>query len=470
MKPLSVQSEPTTGALEFPPGFTWGAATAAFQVEGCTTADGRTASIWDTFCREPGRVLGGHTGDPGADHYRRVADDVALMRSLNLGAYRFSISWPRVRPDGGDLNPAGIGFYDRLVDLLLDNGITPVATLYHWDLPQALEDRGGWAHRDTAARFAEYAETATAVLGDRVSMWTTLNEPWCSAFLGYGSGTHAPGRSDPTAALAAAHHLLLAHGLAMPVIRANARDAVAGITVNLFPVLPASDSAADADAARRVDGLQNRLFLDPVLRGAYPADVLDDVRHLGLAECIRPGDEEVIAAPVDFVGVNFYRDHHVAAAGAGERAGGAWPGSEDLVFPPRGLPVTALGWEVRPEGLTELLVGLDRDYPGTVWYITENGAAYDDEPVAGEVDDHDRVSYLDGHVRAAHAAVTAGVDLRGYFAWSLLDNFEWAEGYAQRFGVVHVDYATQVRTVKRSGRWYAKVAADNRVPGGAEVW
>ncbi|OLR94364.1 GH1 family beta-glucosidase [Actinokineospora bangkokensis] len=469
VQPVPAGPRAAAGALEFPPGFVWGAATAAFQVEGSTTADGRTESIWDAFCRQPGRVVGGDTGEPGADHYLRMRSDVALMRELGLGAYRFSIAWPRVRPDGGGPNHRGIAFYDALVDELLDNGITPVATLYHWDLPQALEDAGGWTSRDTAARFAEYADTATAVLGDRVSMWTTLNEPWCSAFLGYGSGVHAPGRTDPAAALAAAHHLLLAHGLAVPVIRSNVPGAVAGITLNLFPVLPASPSAADADAARRVDALQNRLFLDPVLRGGYPPDLLSDVAHLGFAEHVRPGDAQVIAAPVDFVGVNFYRDHHVAAGGAGERAGGAWPGSEHLVFPPRGLPVTAAGWEIRAEGLRDLLVDLDRGYPGVTWYVTENGAAFDDRVEAGQVFDHDRRDYLEGHLRAAHAAIAAGVDLRGYFAWSLLDNFEWAEGYAKRFGIVHVDYATQARAVKLSGRWYAKVAAENRVPGGAEV-
>ncbi|MGW5053822.1 GH1 family beta-glucosidase [Actinokineospora sp. NPDC004072] len=462
---LSVQTDPTEATLRFPPGFLWGAATAAYQVEGATAADGRTPSIWDTFSQTPGRVVGGDTGEPAADHYRRMPQDVALMRELGLGAYRFSLAWPRVRPDGGRENPAGLDFYDRLVDELLAAGITPCATLYHWDLPQKLEDAGGWTARDTAYRFAEYAESAARRLGDRVPVWSTLNEPWCAAFLGYGSGVHAPGRTSGADALAAAHHLLLAHGLGMRVLREHAPTAAAGITVNLYPVLPANpESAADRDAVRRIDGLQNRLFLDPVLRGQYPADVLADVAGYGLDERIQDGDLEVIGAPVDFVGVNFYRDWCVSAEDDGAFDPG-WPGSERVSFRSRGLPVTASGWEVRAAGLTECLVDADRRYPGMTWYVHENGAAYPDEVVDGAVNDVERLAYLESHVAAAHAAIAAGVDLRGYFYWSLLDNFEWAQGYAHRFGLVHVDYATQVRTPKRSALWYARLARSNVVPG-----
>ncbi|GLZ39066.1 GH1 family beta-glucosidase [Actinokineospora sp. NBRC 105648] len=441
---------PTTrhDTIRFPPGFLWGAATAAFQVEGATTAGGRQPSIWDTFCAEPGRVVGGHTGDPGADHYHRMPADVALMSELGLGAYRFSVSWPRT------LARDGLDFYDRLVDALLANDIVPCATLYHWDLPQALEDRGGWAERDTAFRFADYAESVVHRLGDRVPLWTTLNEPWCSAFLGYAAGVHAPGRRDPAAAVAAVHHLMLGHGLALRVIRAGAPVAHAGITLNLFPVL------GDPDAARRIDGLQNRLFLDPVLRGDYPADVIEDLLPLALP--IRPGDLEVISAPVDLLGVNFYRDHHVSSTWDG-LPHPEWPGSEHIGHPPRGLPVTDLGWEVRAEGLTELLLRLHTDYPGVPLYINENGACYTDSPTDGMVNDLARRMYLEDHVRAAHTALSAGVDLRGYFAWSLLDNFEWAEGYTRRFGIVHVDFTTQRRIVKRSGHWYGRVARNNGI-------
>ncbi|WP_258906709.1 GH1 family beta-glucosidase [Actinokineospora sp. UTMC 2448] len=454
----------TAETRRFPPGFLWGAATAAYQVEGSTAADGRTPSIWDTFSAMPGRVAGGDTGEPAADHYRRMPQDVALMRELGLGAYRFSLSWPRVRPDGGPENPAGLDFYDRLVDELLAAGITPVATLYHWDLPQKLEDLGGWTARGTAHRFADYAESAARRLGDRVPVWSTLNEPWCSAFLGYGTGVHAPGRTSGRDALAAAHHLLLAHGLGMQALRAHAPSAASGITVNLYPVFAADpESAADQDAARRIDGLQNRLFLDPVLRGRYPEDVLADVAEYGMAEHIQDGDLAVISAPVDFVGVNFYRDWCVSAVDTGDFDPG-WPGSERVTFRSRGLPVTASGWEVRAAGLTECLVEADRRYPGMAWYVNENGAAYDDTLVDGTVDDAERLAYLRDHVVAAHAAIEAGVDLRGYFYWSFLDNFEWAHGYAHRFGLVHVDYATQTRTPKSSARWYSRLARANAVP------
>jgi beta-glucosidase len=430
----------------------WGAATASFQVEGSTTVDGRIESIWDEFCRRPGAVANGDTGEPGADHYRRYAEDVALMSSLGLGAYRFSIAWPRL---------ANLGFYDRLVDCLLDRGIAPWATLFHWDLPQELEEKGGWANRDTAYRFAEYASKAVDLLGDRVAGWATLNEPWCSAFLGYGSGVFAPGIQDPRAAIAAVHHLLLAHGLAMPEIRAKAPNTPAGITLNLYPVQAASASEADLDAARRIDGLQNRIFLEPVLRGEYPADMLADLAPFGLPDLIQDGDLSVISAPVDLLGINYYRGYLVQA---GDPVDGPteWVGSSDVRFLLSGHPRTDMDWEVQPEGLADVLLSLSREYPGLPLYVTENGAAYPDTLTEdGTIRDSDRITFLDGHLRACHSAIEQGVDLRGYFCWSLLDNLEWAEGYRRRFGLVHVDFETQKRTLKDSARWYADVIGRN---------
>jgi len=457
--------------ISFPDGFVWGAATAAFQVEGSTTADGRTDSIWDTFCRLPGAIVGGHTGEPAADHYNRVEQDVKLMVDLGLQAYRFSIAWPRVRPDGGPANQAGLDFYGRLVDTLLANGIKPWVTLYHWDLPQALEDKGGWAERDTAFRFADYATTVVESLGDRVTSWTTLNEPWCSSFLGYAAGVHAPGRREPEAAVAAVHHLLLGHGLATSAIRAVQTDAEVGITLNLYPVFPADpESAADVDAARRLDGMQNRIFLDPVLRGEYPADVVEDFRQYGFIENVHEGDMAIISTPLDMLGVNYYSEHNVSTVSDGlvplrngrRQSGSPWIGLDQLSFPGRNLPRTDMDWEVQPDGLTKVLRRLHDEYPRLPLYITENGAAYPDAVNGdGGVHDPDRLGFIESHLRAAHNAIEAGVDLRGYFCWSLLDNFEWAEGYAKRFGIVHVDYDTQVRTPKASARWYAKVTREN---------
>nr|WP_173426339.1 GH1 family beta-glucosidase [Amycolatopsis orientalis] len=452
-------------ALPFPPGFVWGAATAAFQVEGATAADGRTDSIWDVFARRPGAVVGGDTGEPGADHYRRYAEDIDLMRQLGLGAYRFSMSWPRIRPDGGAPNPKGLAFYDRLVDRLLEAGVQPWATLYHWDLPQALEDKGGWTSRETAFRFAEYAETIVARIGDRVQNWSTLNEPWCAAMLGYAGGIHAPGRQEPEAAVAATHHLLLGHGLAMDVLRRHAPSAASGITLNLYPVSAADPSSTvDVEAARRIDGLQNRLFLDPVLNGAYPEDMVADLAHLGLEALIQEGDLETISAPIDWMGVNYYRGYQVAGTPrpGSEPAGPDWLGVPDVHFvPDEAAPLTDSGWEVQPSRLTECLLQVHRDYRPIPLYITENGASYPDALVAGDVADTDRIAFLDSHLRAAYEAIEAGVDLRGYFYWSLLDNFEWAEGYAKRFGLVHVDYETQRRTPKQSALWYSRAISLN---------
>jgi beta-glucosidase len=448
--------------IQFPEGFVWGAATAAYQIEGGARDGGRGPSIWDTFSRTPGKVFAGHTGDVACDHYHRYADDVALMAELGLRAYRFSVSWPRIRPDGtGPANPAGLDFYDRLVDELRGRGIEPIVTLYHWDLPQALEDRGGWTSRETAEQFASYAGAVHARLGDRVDIWTTLNEPWCAAFLGYASGIHAPGRQDPAAAFAAAHHLMLGHGLAAQALRAAGARTI-GLTLNPDSVFPADpDSQTDVAAARVVDGVKNRLFFDPVLRGKYPADVLEHVSRFTDTAFLRDGDEQVIGEPIDLLGVNYYAPTYVRAQ-AGAPGDPAYPGTEDIAFVPPTGPVTAMGWQIEPAGLTALLERIGRDYPGVPIIITENGAAFDDRPAPdGRVADPERISYLDGHLRAAHAAIARGVDLRGYLVWSFLDNFEWAEGYRKRFGIVYTDYDTQRRTIKDSGRWFREVIRRN---------
>jgi len=449
--------------MRFPDGFLWGASTAAFQIEGATTVDGRTDSIWDAFCRRPGAVAGGDTGEPAADHYHRYPEDVASMNELGFGAYRFSVAWSRVRPDGGAVNTRGLDFYERLVDELLAKGITPWPTLYHFDLPQALEDEGGWTSRDTAYRFAEFAASTVERLGDRVPLWSTVNEPWCSAFLGYAAGIHAPGRREPKAAAAAAHHLLLAHGLGMAEIRQHAPSARAGITLNLYPVT-ALDPDTDADAVRRIDGLQNRLFLDPVLLGRYPEDLLEDLAPFDFP--VRDGDTEIIAAPIDMLGINYYRGYEVTLGEKGEAAGPEWIGAEDVRFvPDPRAPLTASGWQVEPGRLTETLLRVHRDYPAIPLYVTENGAAYPDAVRPdGQIADDDRIEFLTGHLRAAGEAIAAGVDLRGFFYWSLVDNFEWAEGYAKRFGLIHVDYATQRRTPKHSAHFYAQVIAANALP------
>ena len=464
-------TQDTRGGLTFPDGFSWGAATAAFQIEGATAEDGRTDSIWDVYCREPGRVLGGDTGDVACDHYHRVPEDVALLAELGLDTYRFSTAWPRIRPDGGAVNQKGLDFYSRLVDELLGKGIEPWLTLYHWDLPQALEDQGGWTNRDTAYRFADYAQTVHEALGDRVPTWTTLNEPWCSSLLAYGAGGHAPGRTDPRAAVAALHHLLLGHGLAVQVLRdggigtaggSTGTTGSVGITLNLSPVDPADPSSeADREVARRVDGLQNRVFLDPVLRGRYPDDVWADLTPYGLPDLVRDGDLDTIGAPIDVLGVNYYYTLTMRADSE-PHLPTTWIGAENAVDTPEGLPTTEMGWEIEPSGLHAMLVRLHKEYPGTPVVITENGAAFDDRVASdGAVHDEDRRAFLEGHLRACHQAITDGVDLRGYLAWSLMDNFEWAFGYSKRFGIVRVDYDTQQRTVKDSARWYAQVVRDN---------
>ncbi|AYF27689.1 beta-glucosidase [Micromonospora tulbaghiae] len=439
-----------------PPTFRWGVATSSYQIEGAVAEDGRTPSIWDTFCRVPGAVANGDHGDVACDHYHRMPQDVALIADLGLDTYRFSVAWPRVQPGGrGPANVAGLAFYDRLVDELLGRGVEPWVTLYHWDLPQELEDAGGWPNRDTAYRFADYAELVFAALGDRVRTWTTLNEPWCSAMLGYAYGDHAPGRRNLGDGIAAAHHLLLGHGLATRRLREAARSPIElGLTLNLSTADPETGSAADRDAARAADGLANRLYLDPVLRGEYPQDVVTDLAAEGVRIPVQDGDLEVIATPIDVLGVNYYfgQLHSGVDEQGRDRDDDGRPVRRVVR---RDLPRTAMDWEIVPESFTDLLVRLHRDYPGTPMVITENGAAFDDEPDAdGFVHDDDRVGFLTEHLRAVARARAAGADVRGYFAWSLLDNFEWAYGYDKRFGIVRVDYDTQRRTPKRSALWY----------------
>ncbi len=461
---LAASAEPAAPDLGFPRDFLWGAATAAYQIEGGALEGGRGLSIWDTFSHTPGRVRDGDTGDVAADHFHRWRDDVALMKHLGLQSYRFSISWPRVQPSGsGRVNQEGLDFYRRLVDELLRHGIEPWVTLYHWDLPQALENAGGWPVRDTAKRFADYASIVHGAFGDRVTYWTTLNEPWCSAFLGYGNGVHAPGTTDPAAAIGASHHLLLGHGLATQAIRAAARDAQLGITLNLNPVAAATDSAADGDAARRIDGLQNRWFLEPLFKGSYPSDIVDDLSRFPVVDLIRDGDLATIAQPLDLLGVNYYTRHAVRAGVAGDDAS-AYPGCEDVEFVPGDAPTTEMGWEIEPSGLVDVLDRIRR-YTGELpLYITENGSAFADEVAPdGGVHDVERTAYLRSHLAAAHEAIQRGVPLKGYFVWSLMDNFEWAHGYSKRFGIVHVDYETQRRTVKDSGLMYADVVRDGRL-------
>ncbi|MDX6739735.1 GH1 family beta-glucosidase [Actinocorallia sp. A-T 12471] len=420
----------------FPDGFVWGAATAAYQIEGAVAEDGRAPSIWDGF----GPIRNGDTGDVACDHYHRYAEDVGHLADLGVGSYRFSVSWPRVLPDGKP-ERRGIDFYSRLVDLLLERGIAPAVTLYHWDLPRALQERGGWLNRDTAYRFAEYSAVVADALGDRVDTWITLNEPWCAAFLGYGSGEHAPGVRD--AAFAAAHHLNLAHGLTAPLLPGSK-----GITLNPHVVW-----GPDEAAVRRADGIANGVFEGPLLGRGYPASVIADTAHLTDWSFVRDGDEALIAAPLDFLGVNYYSVTVVEPGGKGKPS---WPGCEDLRFSSAPGERTDMGWSIVPHGLTELLLRLSRENPALPLVVTENGAAYPDP-----VNDDRRIAYLRSHLAAVLDALDAGADVRGYYVWSLLDNFEWAFGYDKRFGIIHVDYETQRRTWKNSAHWYRDVVAAN---------
>jgi beta-glucosidase len=432
----------------FPPGFLLGATTAAYQVEGGVREGGRSESIWDRFSHTPGKTYEGHTGDIACDHYHRWREDVELMAELELQAYRFSVAWPRVIPEGtGAVNAAGLDFYDRLVDALLDRDIQPFVTLYHWDLPQALQDRGGWPNRNLVSFFVDYVIAIVRRLGDRVQHWITFNEPWVFAFLGYFIGNHAPGLTDLAAALQAAHHALLAHGETVDVIRAlGGGETQVGIALNLNHVEPLSDSQADLDAAQRFDGYLNRWFLDPLFYGRYPEDILELVGDL--APQTRPGDLTGLPERLDFLGLNNYFRSVVSHDDAA-------PPWYVTIHRPEESAYTDMGWEIYPDGLYELLMRVHRDYGPSSIYITENGAAFPDvlQP-EGVVDDQDRIEFLRSYIFAAHRALEEGVPLKGYFVWSLLDNFEWAYGYSKRFGIVYMDYATQERIIKQSGHWY----------------
>lgn len=446
--------------MPFPKDFLWGVATASYQIEGAVDAGGRGPSIWDTFSHTPGKVENGETGDVACDHYHRYAEDVDLMAELGIKAYRFSMAWPRLFPDGaGQLNRKGLDFYQRLVDRLLERDITPAITLYHWDLPQALQDRGGWANRDTVERFADYAEAAFRALGDRVPMWITHNEPWVAAFLGNLLGIHAPGLTDLQTALDVSHHLLLSHGRAVERYHSLGLDGKIGITLSLSATYPKTDTDADREVARGSDGYTNRWFLDPVLKARYPEDMVERFTRAGAhpLAAVREGDLAVTSAPTDFLGVNYYSRRIITASD--EEFGWA---VQQHAEP--GMHTTGVGWEVFPEGLYDLLTNLHEIYPGTPFYITENGMALDDRiGPDGAVDDPRRIDYLRGHFAAAQRAIEAGVDLRGYFVWSFMDNFEWAMSYRPRFGLVYVDYPTQRRIPKSSARWYSRVIGANAI-------
>ncbi len=490
-----------------PEGFLLGAAAASYQIEGAVDEDGRGPSIWDTFSRVPGAIVNGDTGDVACDHYHRYREDVAMMKRLNLETYRFSVSWARVCPDGSTLNPKGLDFYSRLVDELLGADILPWLTLYHWDLPQALQDRGGWPARETAYRFRDYAMTVYEALGDRVGVWTTLNEPWCSSFLSYTGGEHAPGHQSLQEGMLASHHLLLGHGLAAKELRAASRDIKVGLTVNCTVAQPLDpDSAEDQRAARLVDGQANRWFLDPLYRGSYPSDIVEEFRLVDASaveafqEAIKPGDMEIVSTPIDTMGVNYYQSDLVAGSfdvspqlaekigvnrldlppnGGPEldrKVSSPSPASRGFVHPDVKLPRTAQNWVVDPLMLKELLLRIHTDYTGPAGvglYVTENGAAYDDELVEDggrlAVHDSERTNYLLLHLGATLDAVAEGADVRGYMYWSLMDNYEWAWGYDKRFGIVYVDYETQQRIPKDSGLAYANIIANRTINVGPDA-
>jgi beta-glucosidase len=470
-KDTTSQPEPA-GAAEvalapgmFPPDFLWGAATSAYQVEGATAEDGRAPSVWDHFAATPGMTYQDQTGEIATDHYHRMEEDVALMAQLNLSAYRFSLSWPRILPQGrGQVNSRGLDFYDRLVDALLARGIQPLVTLYHWDLPVALQDQGGWLARQTAEAFADYAEVVARRLGDRVGWWLTHNEPWCSAYLGYALGIHAPGLHDPHLAVTVGHHLLLSHGLAVPRLRAHLPEsAQVGIAIDFYPTYLADERPETRLAAQRADAFRNRWFLDPVFRGHYPEGLFE---QMGVAPPpMQEGDLATIAAPLDFLGVNYYsrllvrapKESQVAASNGGH------PASYEAIEHIPGSAYTAMGWEIFPEGLTTILTRLHREYGPRALVVTESGAAFNDELEGdGQIHDGPRIDYLRQHIHSVAQARAQGAPVQGYCVWSLLDNFEWAEGYRKRFGLIYVDYATQRRIIKDSGRWYASFVASQR--------
>ena len=461
----SVDTQPGPAAAAFPPGFLWGAATSAYQIEGAVHEDGRAQSVWDRFATTPGTTYQGETGEVAADHYHRMDEDVALMAELNLSAYRFSLSWPRILPQGsGDVNERGLDFYDRLVDALLARGIQPLATLYHWDLPIALQDQGGWLNRDTAYAFADYAEVVARRLGDRVQWWLTHNEPWCSAYLGFALGIHAPGLHDKQLAVNAGHHVLLSHGLSVPRMRAHlSSQAQVGIALDFYPVYAADDRPETMRAVEHADIFRNRWFLDPVFRGRYP-----DGLFTGMEVSPPPSQENdlsIISTPVDFLGVNYYS--RMLVRGAENSAVIAehtlpFTGYEAIESIP-GSAYTDMGWEIFPDGLATILTRIQHEYAPKAMVVTESGAAFDDRLEGSDsIHDQQRIDYLRAHIQTVSQVIRQGVPIKGYVVWSFLDNFEWSEGYRKRFGLVYVDYPSQRRIIKDSGRWYASFVASQR--------
>jgi beta-glucosidase len=450
--------------MRFPENFLWGTATAAYQVEGAVNEGGRGASIWDTFSHTPGKVVHGDTGDIACDQYHRREENLDLMSELGMQAYRFSVAWSRIQPQGsGPANQNGLDYYRRLVDGLRQRSIEPMLTLYHWDLPQALEDQGGWTNRDMSLRFAEYSSIVYEALSDNVGFWITLNEPWVSAWMGYGLGVHAPGHRDSARALAATHHLLLGHGLAMERMRSAGDGNRLGVTLNLHPASPSRDRDDDGEAARRVDGQANRLYLEPLFHSDYPEDVVSYYGKRGVdLSFVHDGDLDRISVPIDFLGINYYFRHHIRDAPDEILSRVPFSDLQARPIVPHETEKTVMGWPVEPDGLAEILVRIKEDYADLPIYVTENGRAVNDYiDSEGDVDDEERVSYLDAHFRAAREAIEQGVDLRGYMVWSFLDNFEWAEGYSKRFGIVFVEYGTQRRVPKSSARWYSDVIRRN---------
>lgn len=444
-----------TTLLKFPENFLWGVATASYQIEGAVNEDGRGESIWDVFSHTPGKTLNGDTGDVACDHYHRWREDIALMKSLGYKAYRFSLAWPRILPDGrGKINQPGLDFYSRLVDELLEAGILPMPTLYHWDLPSALEN--AWLNRSVVDAFAQYSGVVSRHLGDRVKTWFTINEPWCASHLSYTIGEHAPGMQDRSMGILAAHHLLMAHGVAVKEIRAQVPGAKVGIVLNMSPVYNDPDSPVSQQMIHHVDGEVNRWFIDPLYGRGYPTDMLDDYVRMGALEStqpdfIKPGDMDLIAQETDLLGINYYTPHLISA-----------DTDEVLAEKRADVPKTEMGWELYPQGLFEILERVWREYQPKQLMVTENGASYGDGPdQAGKVHDQRRIDYLQSHIQAVWQAIQAGIPLTAYLQWSFLDNFEWARGYSQRFGIIYVDYETQKRYIKDSAYWYSDVIKRN---------
>ncbi len=458
----AIGTQPSELRDAFPPDFLWGAGTSAYQIEGATHEDGRGLSVWDRFVAIPGTIYQGETGEIAADHYHRMEEDVAIMAELNLSAYRFSLSWPRIVPQGtGTVNERGLDFYDRLVDALLARGISPVATLYHWDLPVTLQDQGGWLNRHTAYAFADYAEIVARRLGDRVDWWLTQNEPWCSAYLGYADGIHAPGIHDKKLAVVVGHHVLLGHGLAVPRLRKHiSPQAQVGIAIDFYPVYAADDQPETLLAIKRADTFRNRWFLDPIFRGHYPENLFTDLKVE--PPPILEDDFSIISIPIDFLGVNYYSRMIVRDRENGKTSSGQTGHAESYEAVERipGASYTEMGWEVFPEGLANILTRIHREYAPKAMVVTESGAAFNDHwDGDGTVHDQQRIDFLRAHIQTVAQVIRQGVPIKGYFVWSFLDNFEWAEGYRKRFGLVYIDYPTQRRIIKDSGRWYASFVA-----------